>query len=73
MMDAMSLDHALDPGLLAILTCPACRAGLTENPAAGELECAGCGRAYAVRDGIPVLLVDDARLPAEPGHAIGTD
>ncbi|WP_030543980.1 Trm112 family protein [Streptomyces albus] len=29
-----------------------------------ELVCTGCGLAYPVRDGIPVLLVDEARRPA---------
>ena len=64
MMDAMSLDHALDPELLAILACPACRSDLADQQADRELVCTGCGRAYPVRDGIPVLLVDEARLPS---------
>jgi uncharacterized protein YbaR (Trm112 family) len=56
----------LDPELLAIIVCPACRADL-EVTAAGEeteLVCTDCGLAYPVRDGIPVLLVDEARKPA---------
>ena len=51
----------LDPGLLEILACPACRAGLRVDEAAQELLCTGCGLAYPVRDDIPVLLVDEAR------------
>ncbi|MFC5729589.1 MULTISPECIES: Trm112 family protein [Nocardioides] len=52
----------VSPELLAIIVCPACRAELelTETP---ELVCTGCGLAYPVRDGIPVLLVDEARKP----------
>ncbi|MGP3922203.1 Trm112 family protein [Streptomyces sp. 8N616] len=63
----------LEAGLLEILACPACHAPLREtsadsaaDSAAGELVCtgAGCGLAYPIRDGIPVLLVDEARRPA---------
>ncbi len=57
---------AISPELLAIIVCPACRSELTLTPAgeASELVCSGCGLAYPVRDGIPVLLVDEARKPA---------
>lgn len=54
---------SLDVSLLKILACPACRGGLRADDPADELTCTGCGRAYPVRDGIPVLLVDEARLP----------
>ena len=49
----------LDPQLLQIIVCPADRGDLT--PQGDELVCATCGLAYPVRDGIPVLLVDEAR------------
>ncbi|GLF99956.1 Trm112 family protein [Streptomyces yaizuensis] len=59
---------AIEAGLLDILACPACHAPLTDESDAGtpELVCTGteCGLAYPVRDGIPVLLVDEARRPA---------
>lgn len=64
----------LEAGLLDILACPACHAPLRAETAAGtggegepeELQCTGesCGLAYPIRDGIPVLLVDEARRPA---------
>jgi uncharacterized protein YbaR (Trm112 family) len=59
----------LEAGLLDILACPACRAPLREEgrgEEGAELVCEGdgCGLAYPVRDGIPVLLVDEARRPA---------
>lgn len=52
----------LDPTLLSIIVCPGCHGALAEEGA--ELICAGCGNAYPVRDGIPVLLLDEARKPA---------
>ena len=51
----------LDPALLEIIVCPACRSDLAL--AGEELVCSGCGLAYPVRDDIPVLLVDEARKP----------
>jgi uncharacterized protein YbaR (Trm112 family) len=62
----------LDPKLLEIIVCPQCHGDLlpvetaADDPAvSGELVCQGsCGYAYPVRDGIPVLLVDEARKPA---------
>lgn len=53
----------IDERLLKILACPACRAGLRrEEPV---LACTGCGLRYPVRDGIPILLIEEA-LPAPP-------
>ena len=52
------------PELLAIIVCPACHGerAVTEGGASEpELVCQGCGLAYPIRDGIPVLLVDEAR------------
>ena len=54
----------VDPALLEILACPDCKKPLKADDAAGELVCTGCGLAYPVRDGIPVLLVDEARKPS---------
>jgi uncharacterized protein YbaR (Trm112 family) len=54
----------LDPELLELIVCPACRSTLAANDEAAELVCTGCGLAYPVRDDIPVLLVDEARKPA---------
>ncbi len=57
----------LDKQLLEILRCPACR-GVFGDPAgdqADELTCTGCGAAYPIRNGVPVLLVDEARFPAD--------
>ena len=52
----------LDPQLLAILACPDTHhSPLTVDEAAGELVCSTCDRGFPVRDGIPVLLLDEAR------------
>ncbi|MDQ1680721.1 MAG: uncharacterized protein QOI42_1580 [Frankiaceae bacterium] len=58
----------IDESLLAILACPNCRGGLRLDEAAVELVCTGtCGFAYPIQDGIPVLLVDEARRPGTAG------
>lgn len=54
----------LDPRLLDLVCCPACHGALAADEQAEELVCAACGRAYPVRDDIPVLLVTEARQPA---------
>ena len=54
----------LDPWLLEILTCPACRAQVTVDEVASTIVCTGCGLVYPVRDGIPVMLVDEALRPS---------
>ena len=46
----------VDPRLLEILNCPACRGEV--GPSGSGLECGRCGRVYPVRDGIPIMLVD---------------
>jgi uncharacterized protein len=48
----------LSEQLLEILACPACKGGLAERD--GGLFCAGCSLRFPVRDGIPVLLMEEA-------------
>jgi uncharacterized protein YbaR (Trm112 family) len=52
---------SLDPGLLAKLVCPLTRAPLRYDEAAQELVSEAAGLAYPVRDGVPVMLVEEAR------------
>lgn len=52
---------ALDPWLLAKLVCPATRTPLRYDEAAQELVSDQAGLAYPIRDGVPVLLVEEAR------------
>jgi len=51
----------LDSKLLDILACPLCKGPLTWHPESGELVCRAERLAYPVRDGIPVMLEDEAR------------
>lgn len=48
------------------LVCPACRSRLelraSVDEKVEELRCTGCTRLYPVRDDIPILLVDQAKL-----------
>ncbi len=52
----------LDADLLSILACPDTHhTPLTVDESASELLCTTCDRAFPVRNGIPVLLLDEAR------------
>jgi uncharacterized protein YbaR (Trm112 family) len=56
----------MDPRLLEILVCPICKGPLHHRKEAQELVCKPCRLAYPIRDGIPVMLEDEARqLSAE--------
>jgi uncharacterized protein YbaR (Trm112 family) len=59
----------IDPELLAILVCPKCRSDVTLNDAQSELLCtdSACGLVYPVREGIPVMLIDEARGSLDAG------
>ena len=63
----------IDPKLLEILVCPLTRGPLRYDAAAGELISERAGLAYPIRDGIPIMLVDEARrlddVAGEPGGA----
>jgi len=50
----------LAPQLLAILVCPRCKGTLDYQEQDGALDCRVCKLRYAVRDGIPVMLIDEA-------------
>ena len=46
--------------LLDILVCPVCKKPLALNNDGQSLKCGECHRVYPVRDGIPIMLVDEA-------------
>jgi uncharacterized protein YbaR (Trm112 family) len=51
----------MDPKLLEILVCPLCKGPLLYRKAEGEFVCKADRLAYPVRDGIPVMLEEEAR------------
>ena len=51
----------IDKKLLAILVCPVSKAPLKYDEEQQELVCKASGLAYPVRDGIPVMLENEAR------------
>ena len=52
---------AVDPKLLEILVCPLTKGTLIYDHEKQELISRGAGLAYPIRDGIPIMLVDEAR------------
>jgi uncharacterized protein YbaR (Trm112 family) len=49
---------SIDNELLKILACPVCRKDVRQE--GDKIVCTGCGRKYPVRDGVPVMLADEA-------------
>jgi uncharacterized protein YbaR (Trm112 family) len=60
--------------LLDILACPQCKGHVESNQDESELLCRSCRLAYAIRDGIPIMLIDEARRldAAETGQSTQT-
>lgn len=52
----------INPDLLEILACPACKAKVDLKADGSGLKCRECKRVYPIRDEIPVMLVDEATL-----------
>jgi uncharacterized protein YbaR (Trm112 family) len=55
------LDAGLDPRLLEILVCPVTHGPLEYDRVAGELISRKASLAYPVRDGVPIMLPEEAR------------
>jgi len=53
---------ALDPDLLAILVCPACKTPVTLVKDGAALKCGSCKRVYAINNDIPNMLIDEATI-----------
>ncbi|MCL5288327.1 MAG: Trm112 family protein [Acidobacteria bacterium] len=56
---------AVSKELLEILVCPLCKTPVRLTPDNHGLKCSTCHRVYPIRDDIPVMLVDEARIEAE--------
>ena len=56
---------AISEQLLEILVCPACRAKVELTADGSGLKCVECKRVYPIRDDIPVMLIDDAKIEDE--------
>ncbi len=62
---------SIDPKLLELLVCPVTKASLTHKKEKDELWCRASGLAYPIRDGIPVMLEEEAReLSAEERESL---
>ena len=61
MSDSKKNSSQVDPKLLEILVCPVTKGPLEYDQAAQELISKQAGLAYPIRDGIPIMLADEAR------------
>lgn len=59
----------IDPKLLELLVCPVTRGPLTLNEDKQELVSEKAGLAYPIRDGVPVMLPEEARSIADENGA----
>ena len=53
---------AISKDLLEILVCPMCKAQVEMKPDRSGLKCVQCKRVYPIRDDIPVMLIDEAKI-----------
>ncbi len=61
MSDSFNTPASVDPRLLEVLVCPVTRGPLTYDRTAGELVSAGAKLAFPIREGVPILLAEEAR------------
>jgi uncharacterized protein len=62
--------NAVDARLLDILVCPLCKSPLEYDKAAQELICHADKLAFPIRDGIPIMWIDQARPLATSADAV---
>lgn len=72
MPDTDTASSGIDPKLLEILVCPVTKDTLTYDREASELVSPKAGLAFPIRDGVPIMLVEEARhLDADGPDADG--
>ncbi len=53
---------AISKELLEILVCPSCKGEIELKADNSGLKCLSCRRVYPIRDGIPVMLIEEATI-----------
>jgi len=53
---------SIDAKLLDILACPKCKTPVQLVNSDSGLKCQTCQRVYPIKDGIPVMLIDEATI-----------
>jgi uncharacterized protein len=53
---------SISPELLEILVCPLCKEPVALTADGNGLKCAQCKRVYPIKDDIPVMLIDEAKI-----------
>jgi uncharacterized protein YbaR (Trm112 family) len=53
---------AISKDLLELLVCPLCKAPLEMKADGSGLKCIQCKRVYAIRDEIPIMLIEEAKI-----------
>lgn len=53
----------IDTKLLEILACPACKGDIEYDTKNEKITCIDCKRKYPVKDGIPIMLIDESEPP----------
>ena len=61
----------IDKKLLDILVCPKCRTAVKEEDDRLVCQNASCGLRYPIRNGIPVMLIEQAEKPGEAAKSAG--
>ena len=53
----------IDNKLLDILACPACKGDVKHDSEKNVIKCSNCDREYPIKDGIPVMLIEESTQP----------
>lgn len=59
---------SIKPELLEILACPKCKQSVKLSEDGMSVNCSSCCLRFPVRDGIPVMLIDEADYNCETGE-----